>query len=76
ANSFHLAEKGYDVKAFDISEVAVDHANKQAVESKLSVEAKVADLTTEEGIKLVVDSVDRDKSADMGKIYSVDAVIM
>ncbi|PIB59168.1 hypothetical protein AOA62_28070, partial [Pseudomonas sp. 2995-3] len=28
ANSFHLAEKGYDVKAFDISEVAVDHVNK------------------------------------------------
>ncbi|UCZ54979.1 methyltransferase domain-containing protein [Bacillus shivajii] len=76
ANSLHLAEKGYDVKAFDISDVAVDRVNKQAAESKLSVEAKVADLATDDGIKLVADTVDRIKSAEPGETSSADAVIM
>lgn len=43
-NAVFLAQKGMQVKGFDISPTAVDHANRLAQESGVSIEAKTADL--------------------------------
>lgn len=43
-NSVYLAQKGFQVKSFDISEVAVQHAEKLARETGVQIEAKVADM--------------------------------
>ncbi len=43
-NAVYLAQKGFDVKGFDISSVAVERAGKLAVESGVTVDFKKADL--------------------------------
>ncbi|NKE04317.1 class I SAM-dependent methyltransferase [Mesobacillus selenatarsenatis] len=46
-NSIYLAEKGYEVTAIDISEVAIQYVREQADHHKLNITAAVADLTKE-----------------------------
>ncbi|WP_161568369.1 methyltransferase domain-containing protein [Anaerobacillus alkaliphilus] len=45
ANSLFLAENGYEVQAFDISDVAVDYVKKEAEEQGLAVYPRMVDLT-------------------------------
>lgn len=44
ANAVYLAMKGFQVKGFDISQVALDHASKLAKESGVQIETNKADL--------------------------------
>jgi SAM-dependent methyltransferase len=44
ANAVYLAMKGFKVKGFDISAVALEHANKLAKESGVQIETNKADL--------------------------------
>lgn len=44
ANSVYLAQKGFSVKGFDISEVALQHAQQLARETGVHIEANTADL--------------------------------
>jgi cyclopropane fatty-acyl-phospholipid synthase-like methyltransferase len=43
-NAVYLAQKGFQVRGFDISPVAIDHANQLAGDTGVSIEAKQADL--------------------------------
>jgi tellurite methyltransferase len=43
-NAVYLAQKGFKVKGFDISPVAVDHAKQLARNTSVSIEAQAADL--------------------------------
>ena len=43
-NSVYLAQKGFTVKGFDISPVAVEHARQLASETSARIEAKCTDL--------------------------------
>lgn len=45
-NSIYLAQLGYQVTAIDVSDVAIQHVNKLALVSGLTVEGKVLDLET------------------------------
>lgn len=47
ANSLFLAQLDYQVLAVDISEVAIRHLQEQAILNKLSINARVCDLTNE-----------------------------
>jgi tellurite methyltransferase len=49
-NSMYLAEKGYKVTAFDISDVAINYLQEQTAGTKLDVQAKVADLTKDSNV--------------------------
>lgn len=44
ANAVYLAQKGFQVRGFDISEVAVEHAEKLAKETGVPLEARCADM--------------------------------
>jgi SAM-dependent methyltransferase len=44
ANAVYLAQKGFEVKGFDLSSVAVEHALALARETGVTIEAKRADL--------------------------------
>ncbi len=43
-NAVYLAQKGFQVKGFDISKVAVEHAKELARNTSVSIEAQAADL--------------------------------
>jgi 2-polyprenyl-3-methyl-5-hydroxy-6-metoxy-1,4-benzoquinol methylase len=43
-NGIHLAKKGYDVSAWDLSDIAVEKINKYAADHKLSLQAATHDL--------------------------------
>jgi tellurite methyltransferase len=43
-NAVYLAQKGFQVKGFDISKVAIDHARHMAKECSVSIDAQIADL--------------------------------
>ena len=43
-NGIHLAKKGYDVSAWDLSDIAVKKINKYAVDNDLSLQAAIHDL--------------------------------
>ena len=43
-NAVFLAQQGFAVKGFDISQIAIDHATQYAQEQKVVIEAKKADL--------------------------------
>lgn len=49
-NSIFLAEMGYEVTAFDISDVAVDFVQERAAGNKLNITVKTADLTKEKSV--------------------------
>ncbi|OFZ81636.1 MAG: hypothetical protein A2583_10065 [Bdellovibrionales bacterium RIFOXYD1_FULL_53_11] len=44
ANSVYLAQKGFEVKGFDVSSTAVEHAQKMAAETGVTIESKRTDL--------------------------------
>lgn len=44
-NSMFLAQRGYQVQAIDISDVAIDYVREQAAREQLSIDAEVGDLT-------------------------------
>ena len=44
ANAVYLAQKGFHVKGFDISDVAIEHAQKLAKDTGVEIDAKRADL--------------------------------
>lgn len=46
-NSLYLEEKGYDMTAIDISDVAINYLKEQATARKLNIMAQAADLTKE-----------------------------
>lgn len=43
-NGMYLAKRGYDVKAWDLSDVAVEKINRHAKSNKLSLNAEIHDL--------------------------------
>lgn len=44
-NSLYLAKKGFQLTAYDISDVAIQHLNKFAKKLQLPIEANISDLT-------------------------------
>lgn len=57
-NSLYLAELNYNVKAFDISGIAVNYLREKANKDKLSVKAHACDLTHWTMLELVENSID------------------
>ncbi|MCM3728843.1 methyltransferase domain-containing protein [Neobacillus cucumis] len=45
-NSLFLSRKGYNVQAIDISDVAIDYIKDLALKNNLSIDARMADLTS------------------------------
>lgn len=43
-NAVYLAQKGFQVKGFDLSPIAIEHAKKLAQDTGVAIEAKCADL--------------------------------
>ncbi len=58
ANSLFLAERGYEVEAFDISDVAIEHVREQALAEGLSVLSQMIDLTDLENIHVSDEAYD------------------
>jgi tellurite methyltransferase len=58
ANSLFLADHHYAVKAFDISEVAVNHVNRLALKEHATVHANVCDLSQWGNLDLKENSID------------------
>jgi tellurite methyltransferase len=44
-NSLYLAKKGFQLKAYDISDVAIQHLDKLAKKLQLPIDANISDLT-------------------------------
>ncbi|WP_078595969.1 class I SAM-dependent methyltransferase [Evansella clarkii] len=57
-NSLFLARHGFEVQAFDISEIAVEHLSKKGEEEQLSIDAQVCDLTNLDRDLIRKDSAD------------------
>ncbi|WP_416149908.1 methyltransferase domain-containing protein [Salipaludibacillus sp. HK11] len=57
-NSLFLAKLNYDVRAFDISEIAVAHLNEQASQQQLTLQARTCDLTQSSNLDLPENSID------------------
>lgn len=55
-NSIYLAEQGFHVQSFDISDVAIQNLRAEASKKQLHVEAKVSDLTEWSNLSLSKDS--------------------
>lgn len=58
ANSFLLAKNGFEVYAYDVSEVAVDYIKKISHEQRLPIQAKVYDLSKFEQLSIEPQSID------------------
>lgn len=58
ANSFFLAEQGYEVQALDISDVAIEYIREEAKKQELPIKASVGDLTDWSNLNLKESSFD------------------
>lgn len=58
ANSFLLAKNGFEVHAYDVSEVAIDYVRKVAHEQELQIQANVYDLSKFEQLSIEIQSID------------------
>lgn len=47
-NALYLAEQGYDVSVYDISEVGIERLNEAAKERELTIDARVVDIVQED----------------------------
>ncbi|MFV8829172.1 class I SAM-dependent methyltransferase [Alkalihalobacterium sp. APHAB7] len=45
ANSIYLAQQNYEVKAIDVSDVAIEHLKQQSIHKSLNIHPSVKDLT-------------------------------